>query len=75
MAKGLALGLQETLNGRMERVSLWGTNTRLGAVHSVSLENTLLDVWLGLLGWLSTGTGLGVKGRGRGCEQLVGAAV
>ena len=68
MGEELAFGLCETLNGRMERPLHWGTNTPFSySLFSVFREYAF---WLGLNGWLSTGTGVRMEEQSMG----VGAA-
>ena len=64
MGEELAFGLCETLNGRMERPLLWSTNTPFSdGSFSFFGEHAF---WLGLNGWLSTGTGVRMEEQGMG---------
>lgn len=71
-----AFGLWESLNGRTDRVPLWGASTHSSAaVHSVSLENNPSGL-LARAPWRAPSWHRhGVKGRGGEWEQPIGAVV
>lgn len=73
MGEELAFGLCETLNGRMERPLLWSTNTPFSdSSFSFFGEHAF---WLGLNGWLSTGTGVRMEEQGMGVGAADGVTV